>query len=48
MELDRTFEERTLIIPSDLSDVGSLVGSLGKVFDRIKDVRGSGPPVPPR
>ena len=36
----------TLIIPSDLSDVGSLVGSLGKVFDRIKNVRGSTPPAP--
>ena len=36
----------TLIIPSDLSDVGGLVGSLGKVFDRIRNVQGPKPPAP--
>jgi regulator of protease activity HflC (stomatin/prohibitin superfamily) len=36
----------TLIIPSDLSDVAGLVGSLGKVFDRLKP--DGAPPAPLR
>jgi regulator of protease activity HflC (stomatin/prohibitin superfamily) len=39
----------TMIIPTDLSDVAGVVGSLGKVFERLKTDGGSAAPaLPPR